>query len=182
MTGDTGTLRAIVETLSALPQVEALSLSGSRAGGMGDDASDYDINVFSTGPIPQEIRRDLALRFDPNPEIANQWWGESDYWTDGAASYDLVFWDATGYERDPSLHYSPSTRSANANIRSASQTRSPSTVAEPLPRPAVPRRRVSSTSIRSTSPGMTCRRNRTPSMPAARPPPPRWPPSRAAAR
>jgi hypothetical protein len=92
-------LDAIVGTLSALPQVVAITVGGSRAGDMGDASSDYDIYVFSTGPIPVGIRRDLAVRFDPEPEIANQWWGESDYWTDGSSSYDLMFWDAADFER-----------------------------------------------------------------------------------
>lgn len=91
-------LDEIVATLSALPQVMAISLGGSRAASVSDTSSDYDINVFSTGPTPLDLRRDLALRVDPAPEIANQWWGESDYWTDGESSYDLMFWDAGDFE------------------------------------------------------------------------------------
>lgn len=94
------TLTAIVETLSALPQVTGIGLGGSRAASWSDADSDHDINVFSTAAIPRDIRRELATRFDPAPEIANQWWGESDYWTDGQTSYDLMFWDATWYEKD----------------------------------------------------------------------------------
>jgi hypothetical protein len=44
------------------------------------------------------VRRNLAMRVDPAPEIANQWWGESDYWSDGETSYDVMFWDAAWYE------------------------------------------------------------------------------------
>jgi predicted nucleotidyltransferase len=94
----TPVLDEIIATLSALPQVEAISLSGSRAASASDESSDYDINVFSSEPIPADIRRDLALHHDPAPEIANQWWGESDYWTDGEASYDIMLWDVEWYE------------------------------------------------------------------------------------
>jgi len=90
----------IVETLSGPTQVVGISLSGSRAAATSDAASDYDINVFSTGHVPLGIRRELAMRVDPAPEIANQWWGESDYWTDGESSYDVMFWDAAWYEKN----------------------------------------------------------------------------------
>ena len=51
-------------------------------------------------------------------------------------------------------------------MSSASQTRSSPTVARPLPLPTLPLRRTISTSILSTSPGTTCLRNLTPSIPA----------------
>jgi hypothetical protein len=92
-------LGTIVEMLSALPQVEAISVGGSRASELDDATSDYDLYTFTTAAVPPERRRDLALRFDPEPEIANQWWGESDYWTDGASAYDVMFWDAADFER-----------------------------------------------------------------------------------
>lgn len=94
MASSPDTLRTIVETLSALPQVAGIGLGGSRVTDVGDDASDYDISVFCTAAVPHEIRRELALRFDPAPEIANTWWGESDYWKDGTTAYDVMLWDA----------------------------------------------------------------------------------------
>lgn len=94
MTSARETLEAIVETLSALPQVAGIGLGGSRAAEVGDDAPDYDVSVFSSAPVPQDVRRALALRFDPAQEIANTWCGKSDYWKDGATAYDLMLWDA----------------------------------------------------------------------------------------
>jgi hypothetical protein len=94
----TPALDEIVRRLSSLPQVEAIALGGSRAAGSGDPSSDYDIYTFVTAPVPLELRRALAMQFDPAPEIGNDWWGESDYWTDGAASYDVLFWDAADFE------------------------------------------------------------------------------------
>lgn len=98
MTDSTRTLDAIVETLAALPQVVAIGLGGSRGSHASDTTSDHDIYTFTTGEVLPQLRRELAMRFDPAPEIANQWWGESDYWTDGAMSYDLMFWDAGEFE------------------------------------------------------------------------------------
>jgi hypothetical protein len=92
-------LDAIVETLSTFPQVVAIFVGGSRASEFDDATSDYDLYTFTTVPVPRERRRELALRFDTEPEIANQWWGESDYLTNGSNSYDLMFWDAGDFER-----------------------------------------------------------------------------------
>src|SRR5215211_1380886 len=74
---------------------------------------------------------------------------------------------AAGYDRHASfLDHLGSPLCAKANISAASHTRSPPTSARPLPRPTVPFRRSIRTSILRTSPGRTCRRNLTPSMPA----------------
>ena len=94
----TKALDEIVRRLSSLPQVSAIALGGSRTAGTDDPYSDYDVYTFVTAPVPQETRRDLALRFDPHPEIGNDWWGESDYWHDGETGYDVMFWDAADFE------------------------------------------------------------------------------------
>lgn len=94
----TPALDAIVRRLSSLPQVEAIALGGSRAAGSGDAHSDHDIYVFTTEPVPLDIRRDLADQFDAHPEIGNDWWGEGDYWGDGNTWYDMMFWDAEDFE------------------------------------------------------------------------------------
>lgn len=94
MTSSRDTLATVVETLSALPQVTGIGLGGSRVTEASDAASDYDVSVFCTAAVPREVRRELALRFGPAPEIGNTWWGESDYWNDGATAYDVMLWDA----------------------------------------------------------------------------------------
>jgi hypothetical protein len=94
----TPALDEIVRRLSSLPQVEAMSIGGSRTAGSDDVHSDYDLNIFATAPISLETRRELALQFDPHPEIGNQWWGDADYWTDDEHSYDLMYWDAADFE------------------------------------------------------------------------------------
>lgn len=92
------TLEIIVETLSALPQVRSITVGGSRAGATGDASSDHDIYVLTSAPVHLDIRRTLASRFDPEPEIANGWWGDGDYWNDHTSAYDLMFWDAGDFE------------------------------------------------------------------------------------
>jgi predicted nucleotidyltransferase len=95
----THALDEIVQRFSSLPQVEAIAIGGSRAAGAGDARSDYDIYTFVTAPVPPDLRLDLAEAFDPQPEIGNDWWGESDYWGDGDTWYDVMFWDVTDFER-----------------------------------------------------------------------------------
>jgi hypothetical protein len=83
---------AIVERFSTEPAVAAIALGGSRAAGQDDDHSDYDVYVFGDSDVPAAIRRDVALRFDPTPEIGNTWFGDEDAWMDPAAgiAIDLV--------------------------------------------------------------------------------------------
>ena len=55
--------------LSALPQVEAIALGGSRAGTHFDEKSDYDVYLYCTGPIAEEVRRELLGRYCSRMEI-----------------------------------------------------------------------------------------------------------------
>jgi hypothetical protein len=90
----------IVATLAAHPAVSALALGGSRAASREDAASDHDIYVFTIGEVPLALRRDLATRFDPAPEIGNDWFGPGDEWFDRAsgAAIDIMFWDRDWFE------------------------------------------------------------------------------------
>jgi len=118
MTGQLpGTVQAIVETYAIRAEVAAIAVGGSRTSRHIDVASDYDIYVYSDAEIPFDVRRNLAQRFDPQPEIGNTWFGPGDEWSDDQAgvSIDLMYWDRAGFERDlravieghrPSLGYS----------------------------------------------------------------------------
>ncbi|MDQ3657458.1 MAG: DUF4037 domain-containing protein [Chloroflexota bacterium] len=110
-------MRAIVETLSQRTAVAAIALGGSRTSSLTDVASDYDVYIYLDEAIPLDVRRELAARFDPDPEIGNAWFGPGDEWTDRPAgvTVDVMYWDRTGFERDlraviedhqPSLGYS----------------------------------------------------------------------------
>jgi hypothetical protein len=112
-------VRAVVAAFSARPEVTAIALGGSVASGAVDASSDHDLYLFTTSLVSHEVRRDLATRFDPVPEIGNRWFGEGDEWSDRAngVSVDLMFWDRDWFEgqlRDvierhqPSLGYTTS--------------------------------------------------------------------------
>jgi hypothetical protein len=91
---------AIVDRFSRRPEVIAIALGGSRATGHVDAHSDCDVYVFGDGRVPETIRREIALRFDPNPEIGNPWFGDEDAWMDptGGVAVDLVFFGHEWFE------------------------------------------------------------------------------------
>lgn len=64
--------------LSALPEVEAIALGGSRASGAYDEKSDYDVYVYVLSNIPEEIRRDILSKYCSVTEIGNHFWEAED--------------------------------------------------------------------------------------------------------
>jgi hypothetical protein len=87
-------IREIVTTSSLLTEVAAIALAGSRVAAA-DTLSDYDIYVYTTDSVPLRVRRALADRYDPQPEIANTWLGEEDGWNDSASgtAIELIYRD-----------------------------------------------------------------------------------------
>lgn len=64
--------------LSALAQVEAMALGGSRAGAHYDEKSDYDLYVYITGPVQEEVRRPILEKCCSYMEIGNHFWEYED--------------------------------------------------------------------------------------------------------
>ena len=80
------------QKLSALPQVEAIALGGSRAGTYYDDSSDYDIYLYCTAPISEEIRREILGEFASYVEYGNHFWELEDNGTfKNGVDFDLLF-------------------------------------------------------------------------------------------
>lgn len=63
---------------SALPQVEAIALGGSRTGAHYDEKSDYDVYLYCTAPIPEETRREILNHYCSRMEIGNHFWEYED--------------------------------------------------------------------------------------------------------
>lgn len=68
----------LCEELKKLPQVEAMALGGSRAGAHYDEKSDYDLYVYVTEPIPEELRRPILEHCCSYMEIGNHFWEYED--------------------------------------------------------------------------------------------------------
>lgn len=64
--------------LAALPEVEAIALGGSRAGDVYDAASDYDVYLYCSGPVAEEVRREILSRYCRTLELGNHFWEYED--------------------------------------------------------------------------------------------------------
>ena len=69
---------AMVETLfkelSEIEHVEAIALGGSRAGNMYDVKSDYDVYLYCTGEINENIRENILKKYCKYIELGNKFW------------------------------------------------------------------------------------------------------------
>ncbi len=68
----------IFKELTELEQVEAIALGGSRSGDNYDDKSDYDVYVYITAPISEEIRKKIFNKYCSYVEIGNHYWEYED--------------------------------------------------------------------------------------------------------
>lgn len=68
----------IFKELAELKQVEAIALGGSRSGDNYDDKSDYDVYVYITAPISEEIRKNILNKYCSYIEIGNHYWEYED--------------------------------------------------------------------------------------------------------
>ncbi len=64
----------LFKELSEIEQVEAIALGGSRAGNMYDVKSDYDVYLYCTGMIDENIRESILKKYCKYREIGNQFW------------------------------------------------------------------------------------------------------------
>lgn len=70
--------KMIFSKLSELDCVEAIALGGSRAGEYFDEKSDYDVYVYVSKPIDENIRKNILSRYCSYMEIGNHFWEYED--------------------------------------------------------------------------------------------------------
>ena len=82
----------VAREFASLPQVEAVSLAGSRISEYADAESDVDLYVYVTEDIPLEERARIAAG-SPHAEIGNATWEPGDEWIDAATGtpVDVMF-------------------------------------------------------------------------------------------
>ena len=68
----------LFERLSAIAEVEAIALGGSRAGETYDEKSDYDVYLYCTSPVPESVRKTILAEFCCRMEIGNHFWEYED--------------------------------------------------------------------------------------------------------
>lgn len=82
----------LFEELSHIEQVEAIALGGSRAGENYDEKSDYDVYVYCTAPIPDELRRSVLEKYCTAMEIGNHYWEYEDNCTlNNGIDIDIIY-------------------------------------------------------------------------------------------
>ena len=87
--------------LSALPEVEAIALGGSRAGEVWDEKSDYDVYLYCTAPVAEEVRRELLGRYCTVMEIGNHFWEYEDNCTlNNGVDIDILYRNLDGFAED----------------------------------------------------------------------------------
>lgn len=65
---------ALIQELSQIEAVEAIALGGSRVGEHYDATSDYDVYLYCTGPVAEDIRRGILGKYCSIMEIGNHFW------------------------------------------------------------------------------------------------------------
>lgn len=85
-------LQCIVKEFSALPQIEAIALGGSRAGNHFDEKSDYDIYLYCTDVVPESARRNILDKYCAHVEISNHFWELEDNGTfKNGIDFDILY-------------------------------------------------------------------------------------------
>lgn len=71
-------LQPVVRALAGLEQVECIMLAGSMAAGRADAASDYDVYVYTSAPLPLAARQAVLAPLCRQMEWQNQFWETED--------------------------------------------------------------------------------------------------------
>jgi len=89
----------LFEELGGLSQVEAIALGGSRATGRNDAKSDYDVYVYLTDRIDEEVRRSILSKYCSYMEIGNSFWElEDDVTLKDGIDMDIIYRNSNEFE------------------------------------------------------------------------------------
>lgn len=67
-------IKKLISEFSSIKQIKAIALGGSRASGLNDKDSDYDIYVYYNGEISSDIRKGILEKYCSYMEIGNEYW------------------------------------------------------------------------------------------------------------
>lgn len=92
---------ALISELTALAQVEAIALGGSRAGAHYDENSDYDVYLYCTDPVPENSRREILTKYCSYMEMGNHFWELEDNCTlCNGVDMDILYRNLDDFVRD----------------------------------------------------------------------------------
>lgn len=90
----------LFEELGNLSQVEAIALGGSRATGRNDVKSDYDVYVYITDNIDENVRRSILDKYCGYMEISNTFWElEDDVTLKDGIDMDIIYRSMNDFEK-----------------------------------------------------------------------------------
>jgi predicted nucleotidyltransferase len=78
----------VADRFRLLPEVEAIAIAGSRAGGHAGETSDIDLYVYTNAPIPAATRELIGREFSEAVQVVD-YWGDSLVWTDADTGIEL---------------------------------------------------------------------------------------------
>ena len=91
----------LFEALQELPEIEAIALGGSRAGEDFDEKSDYDVYLYTTASIDENVRRELLSQFCSYMEIGNSFWElEDDCTLKNGIDIDILYRNLDDFTND----------------------------------------------------------------------------------
>lgn len=84
----------LFQALAEVPQIEAIALGGSRAGTHFDEKSDYDIYLYCTAPVGEDVRRRILEPLCSYVEYGNSFWELEDNGTfNDGIDFDILYRD-----------------------------------------------------------------------------------------
>ena len=90
----------LFDELGRLSQVEAIALGGSRATGRNDEKSDYDVYVYITGSIDENVRKNILDKYCSYMEISNSFWElEDDVTLKDGIDMDIIYRNMDDFEK-----------------------------------------------------------------------------------
>ena len=93
-------INKLFDELGYLSQVEAIALGGSRATGKNDEKSDYDVYVYITGSIDENVRRNILDKYCGYIEIGNSFWElEDDVTLKDGIDMDIIYRNMDDFEK-----------------------------------------------------------------------------------
>ena len=95
----TTNVNTLFEELGNLSQVEAIALGGSRATGRNDEKSDYDVYVYITGSVDENVRKNILEKYCKYMEIGNSFWElEDDVTLNDGIDMDIIYRNMQDFE------------------------------------------------------------------------------------
>ena len=93
-------IKELISDIRKLEQVEAIALGGSRATGLSDKNSDYDVYVYCNLEINSTVRKNILQKYCSYMEIENRYWElEDDCVLNIGIIIELIYRDLESFDQ-----------------------------------------------------------------------------------